>query len=654
VTMLPTPNPKPPTMYFRREFTLTPEQLALDTGYLVARARFDDGIVIHINGEEFWRGGMPDGNVTYNTLANVTQGGAGETTYVESMHNFKSLNLRERNVIAVEVHQSSLSSADSHFDVLLSVDVVPYCFGNLRPGENSVIDFEDDGINVHRLRRSYLGLDYFYWERPGVDVTQSMRLPVVTFDSKVWRVDDAAATLVTSQVDVRNFKSVSVSVDVATEAEDPLEVIDTLDVSIFSLSAISGNYEKIPWLSAENNSSGELLVGEGATKRIRVPESEIDEDNGWNVSLDFDDLAWREGEGGVGFEGFPTSTTSYSSLIGIDVQAEMEEVNPSVYIRIPFVVGDLAEVDEMFLRMRFDDGFVAWLNGVRVASHNAPEMLSWDAAASSLNPDTQALMQRLFDVTPFIPLLVTGENLLAIQAMNQTAASADFLCSPSLSVNDTAVNATRFNVGALRSQDGRMRTFVTPPGLIPDEATSILVKVTADMANSGSALYVDNIRIAGELIEADSFDALGGDLLAVDGDFDRDGVGDFVEYALSGDPFAAGGTRMPEFSVGALGYATFRFPQMAGEVAGDVDRGMHIRDVRYRAQFSTDAVTWRDGLGEPLFLEDSLEGGMLTLRTRRPVVLEGEAGFFRLFLEKLNFARGVHPCGDPGAVTLSK
>jgi hypothetical protein len=53
----------------------------------------------------------------------------------------------------------------------------------------------------------------------------------------------------------------------------------------------------------------------------------------------------------------------------------------SAYLRIPFTVGPTGRFENLRLKMRYDDGFVAWLNGVRVASANAPQSLAWNALA---------------------------------------------------------------------------------------------------------------------------------------------------------------------------------------------------------------------------------------------------------------------------------
>ena len=56
----------------------------------------------------------------------------------------------------------------------------------------------------------------------------------------------------------------------------------------------------------------------------------------------------------------------------------MRRVNASAYIRIPLEFGDGADFDLLVLRMKFEDGFIAYLNGVEVARENAPNDSRWD------------------------------------------------------------------------------------------------------------------------------------------------------------------------------------------------------------------------------------------------------------------------------------
>jgi hypothetical protein len=148
-----------------------------------------------------------------------------------------------------------------------------------------------------------------------------------------------------------------------------------------------------------------------------------------------------------GWNGWTISSPSvapqqnYTSLIGQNVQADMLNVRTSAYMRLPFSVSGAAGYDTLRLRMKYDDGFVAYVNGVKIAERNAPASPAWDSAATGEHPDAQALVFEDIDITLPPGLLVNGTNVLAIEGLNDLANSPDFLILPTLSVLTTVVQS---------------------------------------------------------------------------------------------------------------------------------------------------------------------------------------------------------------------
>ena len=131
----------------------------------------------------------------------------------------------------------------------------------------------------------------------------------------------------------------------------------------------------------------------------------------------------------TGFELTPIGTT--------DVGAEMAGVNASVFVRVPFDVDALLSVDQLWLLVAYDDGFTAYVDGVEVASINAPVSPAYDAAATAGRADGEELVYVPIDLSAHTALLTPGPHVLAIQAMNVDAVSdppgsADFLLQPFL------------------------------------------------------------------------------------------------------------------------------------------------------------------------------------------------------------------------------
>ena len=74
--------------------------------------------------------------------------------------------------------------------------------------------------------------------------------------------------------------------------------------------------------------------------------------------------------------------TSYVQLIGTDVKTPMYNVNTSAFVRYPFTVAAGTVFDTLKLIARYDDGFVAYIDGVKVAEANAPASPVWNSAAT--------------------------------------------------------------------------------------------------------------------------------------------------------------------------------------------------------------------------------------------------------------------------------
>jgi hypothetical protein len=170
------------------------------------------------------------------------------------------------------------------------------------------------------------------------------------------------------------------------------------------------------------------LVADGAAKRVIVPTGPISD--AWRGGQAFDDSAWMAGAGGVGYE----RGTGYESFFKIDVQSQMYGKTTTCYIRIPFNVSatDFADLFNLVLKVRCDDGFVAYLNGTEVARKNFTGEPAWNSAASALNSDTDAVNFESFDITTFLGTLQQDGNILAVQAMNNTTTSSDLLLAVEL------------------------------------------------------------------------------------------------------------------------------------------------------------------------------------------------------------------------------
>ncbi len=142
----------------------------------------------------------------------------------------------------------------------------------------------------------------------------------------------------------------------------------------------------------------------------------------------FDDIGWPSGTGGVGYETDPGSSPNYIGLFNINVQGDMYGNNGTCYIRIPFTISH-TDFSDMTLKIRYDDGFIAYINGSEVASRNFVGTPAWDSTATYENPDTSAVNFENIDISSHIGALKSGDNILAIHGLNISAGDSDFLIS---------------------------------------------------------------------------------------------------------------------------------------------------------------------------------------------------------------------------------
>ena len=123
---------------------------------------------------------------------------------------------------------------------------------------------------------------------------------------------------------------------------------------------------------------------------------------------------------------------TFPELIGTDLKGAMFRLRSSAYVRIPFAVGPSDPLEALALQVRYEDGFVAYLNGTEVARGNASAAPAYDSVALSDRPRASALRWERFSLAAQAGLVHAGENVLAIQALNDRADSPEFLLQAQL------------------------------------------------------------------------------------------------------------------------------------------------------------------------------------------------------------------------------
>ena len=189
-------------------------------------------------------------------------------------------------------------------------------------------------------------------------------------------------------------------------------------------------------INALKGADGDVFFGGETAGRARVPTS--GEDDGEWFKPGFDDSAWVAGKNGAGYE----REDDYTPLISdsFDFTEQMYGKATSLYLRFPFELDSLDGITaarNLLLRMKCDDGFVAYLNGHEVARHNAPEDAQWDSTATGSGDDRDSLQFAAYNITAHRDKLRTGRNVLAIHVLNISDRSTDLLAVAELQTNNT-------------------------------------------------------------------------------------------------------------------------------------------------------------------------------------------------------------------------
>jgi CotH kinase protein/Lamin Tail Domain/Chitobiase/beta-hexosaminidase C-terminal domain len=144
----------------------------------------------------------------------------------------------------------------------------------------------------------------------------------------------------------------------------------------------------------------------------------------------FNDNLWTAGTFGVGYFN-SNANPNLSADLGVNLASGMSGTGRSSYSRASFNITNASQIQKLTLRMNYDDGFAAFINGSHVVSSpNAPDesTLTYNTLVSSHGPGAY----EDFDITGKISALVNGSNVLAIQGMNTNATSSDAFVLPQL------------------------------------------------------------------------------------------------------------------------------------------------------------------------------------------------------------------------------
>jgi len=153
--------------------------------------------------------------------------------------------------------------------------------------------------------------------------------------------------------------------------------------------------------------------------------------NDWNQS-GYNDQNWNSGQGGIGYGDNDDNTTIAAT--------------PSILMRKEFQIVDVLDITHLLFHADYDDGFIAYLNGVEImrsdnfanSSPSYNEFTTYDKEAVMYDggmPESQ-----LFDTDEVQNLLQSGTNVLAVRVHNASANSSDMSSNFFLSAGIASMN----------------------------------------------------------------------------------------------------------------------------------------------------------------------------------------------------------------------
>ncbi len=433
----------PQTSYYRHEFTYTPTDNTAVT--LELNGAIDDGAVFYLNGQELYRQNMPTGPVTFATKAqtNLTAAPAQFGPVIVPADNLIAGN----NVLAAEVHQATNGINDLYFQARLTAIETPIppdsgmklAFNEIAPGTTQfwleLVNYGQEAVDLYGSVVSVNGQTNADYTLPHLilnkDQFLTLNSSVLGFtpapDDKLYlylpgREILADAVIVSDQLQGRQLTASGrwAYPDTATPGSTNTFAINN-DIVINEIMYHKGDLPGTPAQYATTT-----LVTKGASARVIVPQASIG--TGWTGGSEpFDDSAWTNTTTGIGYDTAP----DYLSDIEGNIYDQIFGIRSTFYTRIAFENTGTGPISNMILQMKYDDGFIVYLNGIRIAQQYAPSDPTWNSVASGSH---ESYGYESFDVSAYISALKPGTNILAIHGLNYGSSSSDLIILPQLTI----------------------------------------------------------------------------------------------------------------------------------------------------------------------------------------------------------------------------
>ena len=141
------------------------------------------------------------------------------------------------------------------------------------------------------------------------------------------------------------------------------------------------------------------------------------------TSLDYDDSSWQNGPSGFGYGDGDDATKL----------PDMQGNYSTLYIRKSFSIQNSANISKLIIDLKYDDGFVLFLNDRLVLKEYSPSQLEFNSLATG---DHSADVTERFICSS--SHLIEGENIIAIMVLNWSINSSDLTMIPVLHTKNVA------------------------------------------------------------------------------------------------------------------------------------------------------------------------------------------------------------------------
>ncbi len=177
-------------------------------------------------------------------------------------------------------------------------------------------------------------------------------------------------------------------------------------------SKIGGTPGQVPVEYGKSQPQGKLIIREGDFWRYQTGDRNIP--NAW-YKLSFNDTNWRQGPSGFGYSDGDDRTI----VSGIRNRAY------SVFTRKKFNSPPDLKGKNVVLKVDYDDGFAAYINGVEVARANLGSSGTLTPRDFPADGYHEAGQPERFDLGPAEKVLRQGQNVIAAQIHNHELTSTD-------------------------------------------------------------------------------------------------------------------------------------------------------------------------------------------------------------------------------------